>query len=90
MLKIVAPFDVGRWTLMACATVLRLGQRFNLDVVEAQLTPHQSRQVRPGSVRGAPPSRSARLLSMRRISVRPHLSGAESPIAPNIGRSAGV
>ena len=41
-------------------------------------------------MRGAEPSRSARLRSMRRMSALPHLSGAESPIAPNIGVSAGV
>ena len=42
------------------------------------------------SVRGAPPSRSARLRSIRRMSARPQRSGAESPMAPNMGVSAGV
>ena len=39
---------------------------------------------------GAPPSRSARLRSVRRMSARPQRSGAELPMAPNMGVAAGV
>ena len=49
-----------------------------------------SRKSISNSVRGLLPSRSARLRSIRRMSARPQRSGAESPIAPNIGVSPAV
>jgi hypothetical protein len=54
------------------------------------LVVHQQQEVDFLERARNPPSRSARLRSMRRMSARPQRSGAESPMAPNMGVSAAV